>query len=86
MVENWYFWGLSFLRLNHRAALVIPAFWANRVSRHSTAALWAVRDLLFLDAIVATAFAGSAVGVFAFWDGHRRSFRRSRLNWELGDL
>jgi hypothetical protein len=62
---------LAFFVLDDRAALIVATFRTNRVGRDSTAALRAVADLTSLDSVVRASFAGSAVGVFAFWDSHR---------------
>ena len=56
--------------LNQGAAHVVAAFRADRVRGHRGAALRAVRDLGFLDAVVAAAFTGTTVAVFSFWDSH----------------
>ena len=58
--------------LHDGPTLVITALGADRVSRNGRTALRAVADLTLFDAIVRTPLAGSAVGVFSFWDSHRR--------------
>ena len=63
--------GLAFLRLDQRPPLVITTLGADRVGRNGTAALGAIRDLAFFDAVMRSALAGTAIGMFAFGDGHR---------------
>ena len=57
-------------RFNDRSAHVVATLGANRVRRHRIAALRAVSDLTFLDAVVAATFAGTTIAVFALGDSH----------------
>ena len=61
---------LRFFVLDDRTALVIAAFWADRVSWNSDTALWAVADLTTLDPMMGASFSCTAIGMFAFGDSH----------------
>ncbi|GAB5513034.1 MAG: hypothetical protein Rhob2KO_07590 [Rhodopirellula baltica] len=77
-------WRLELLvsRFNDGTTLVITAFRAYDVRWHGGAALRAVRHLTLFQVIVGAAFAGAAIGVLAFWDGHGRQAReRAILEW-----
>ena len=54
------------------ASHVVATLGTDRVGGDSSAALGAVADLTLLHVIVAASFTCSAVGVFSFWDSHRR--------------
>jgi len=80
-------------RFDHHAAHVVAAVRAHDVMRHGRAALGAVGELLGLDRVVRTPFAGAGVGLTSFRNGHtglnlgqnrerpagRRSQRESRI-------
>ncbi len=72
---------LSFFVINDRSALIVAAFRAHRVGRNGAAALRAIGDLTSLDAIVAASFSGPTIGVFTFWDCHRRGSK-----WLVGEM
>ncbi|QDT03033.1 hypothetical protein K227x_14120 [Rubripirellula lacrimiformis] len=61
---------LGVFMFHNGSPLVITTFGANRVGGNGGAALRAVSDLAFFDAIVCAAAAGSGVGVFSFRDSH----------------
>ena len=60
------------MRFDDGPALVITTLGTNGMGGNSGAALRAIANLTPFDVVVAASFAGSAVGMLAFWNSHQR--------------